>query len=516
MERFIQKYRSDVTGSLNGWDRLMIRGTIRMLAAVPPLMSFLSHVGVLLKDFGGYVEGVSQRLKEASLATAARLNRPVRYLPSSQTRKEDLARQIAESDGINEGLVCVLTCVEPCWSYSIRKDRPSKKLVLERALRKCLHLYHYWMDKDFGLMHGRVMTWLPFTIQVCVNGRLWLARQLDRLGLGYQRADNCFVRLADAAACQRAMDGLLRWNWPAFLDRIAAQVNPILPAILRGYRAGYYWSAYETEWASDVMFRSPAALAAIYPLLARGAIVAFASHNVMRFFGQKLHGNFRGQLVSDYGWRVEGIRVKHSLASNSIKMYDKAASVLRVETTINDPRRLKVYRSGEGDSGGRHEWRRMRKGVVDLRRRAEVSQAANERYYDALAALDTTQPLRQLIGPICRPTRWGDRPVRGLRPWADPDLAVLRVINRGEFAVNGFRNRDLRAAIYPQRTSDPDQARRASARVSRLLRVLRAHHLIQKISHTHRYQLTQAGRQIVTAILQAQDVSIAKLTEIAA
>ena len=41
---------------------------------------------------------------------------------------------------------------------------------------------------------------------------------------------------------------------------------------------------------------------------------------------------------------MEGVCVKHYLEENSLKMYDKQGSVLRVETTINQPRRFKVYR----------------------------------------------------------------------------------------------------------------------------------------------------------------------------
>ena len=263
------------------------------------------------------------------------------------------------------------------------------------------------MDRDFGLMHARLQTWFPFTIQVCLNGRSWLARQMDRRGMTYRQADNCFLRLDNPAGAQRLMDRLLGWDWPKFLGRIAGRVNPALPQVLRGYRVDYYWSASESEWASDVMFRSASALAAIYPALARGAITAFDSANVLRFLGKGPQGNFRAPITSDYRRRVEGLRVKHAVGSNSVKMYDKQGSVLRVETTVNDPRSLRVYRRKEGQPDGPAGWHRMRKGVADLRRRAEVSQGCNDRYFDALATLDTSTPLGKLVEPICRPTTLG-------------------------------------------------------------------------------------------------------------
>jgi hypothetical protein len=509
MEGFIQKYERNVTGVLNGWDRIRIRGTLRALTFVGGMMKYLWHAGVLLKDFGVFVEQASRRVKGACEQTAERLNRPIRYLPSSHTSKEEVATQIARSDGVEHGLIALLTCVEPCTSYEIRRDRDTHKLLLQPGFRKCLHIYHYWMDQEFGLMSARVQTWFPFAIHVCLNGRSWLTQQMDRLRMAYRRRDNCFVWLEDPIAAQGVMDRLLALNWPAFLGQIATRANPALADILHGFPASYYWSADQTEWASDVMFHKASDLAAIYPALARGAITAFDCSSVLRFLGKRPEGNTQADVTSDYGRRVEGVRVKHSVGDNSVKMYDKQGSVLRVETTINRAKDMRVYRRPEGDISGPMSWHTMRKGVVDLRRRAEVSQRCNERYYEALATLDTSTPLRDLIAPICQRVTLGRQRVRGLRPWAQEDVSLLRIINRAEFTVNGFRNRDIARELYP--SVNAEHPHRVSARISHRLRMLRAHHLINKIPHTHRYQMTPTGRQLVTAILQAQDLSLDQL-----
>jgi hypothetical protein len=105
-------------------------------------------------------------------------------------------------------------------------------------------------------------------------------------------------------------------------------------------------------------------------------------------------------------------------------------------------------------------------------------------------------------------------PVRALRPLAD-DRALLSAINHGEFAINGFRNRDLRAIFFPQ-TTDDKELRRRSAWISRKLRLLRAHALITKITGTHRYQLTSHGRKTIVAILSALRSTVAQLTPLTA
>jgi hypothetical protein len=516
MDAFIQKYQENVTGVLSGWDRLVLRGTVRSLAFAAGMMDFLRCMGVLLKDFGAFVEEKTKVLRAASIEAARRLGRPVRYLPSSRVRKEKIARDIAQADGITDGLICVLTCVEPCMSYEIRKSHSQKRLLLRPCTRKCLHLYHYWVDPVFGFMNARLQSWFPLTIYVCINGREWLARQMDSAALGYERRGNCFAGLADGERAQSLMDAQLRTPWPRVLAAVVQRLNPAHQKMLAPYQAHYYWSAHQSEWATDVMFESPEALASIYPALVRGAIPSFSSSDVMRFLGKKLTGHFQGELVSDYRRRPEGIRLKHRVKANSVKVYDKAGSVLRVETTINDPYDFKVYRPKEGDSDGSCAWRVMRKSIADLHRRAQVSQRSNDRYLEALASLDTARPLGALVEQVCRPVRWRKRRVRPLRPWSEQDRSMLQAVGRGEFVVNGFRNRDLRELLFPESSDDVPAVRRASARITARLRLLRAHGLIRKVPRTYRYILTSRGRQIVTAILQTQHLTLETLGKTAA
>ena len=116
---------------------------------------------------------------------------------------------------------------------------------------------------------------------------------------------------------------------------------------------------------------------------------------------------------------------------------------------------------------------------------------------------------------VCRPLLRDGRRYRGLNPWAEPDATLLAVIQRGEWAVNGFRNRDVRAALYPGE-ADATEQRRRSGRVTRTLARLRAHGLIRKVSGTHRYQVTASGRAIITALLAARQADVEKLIDLAA
>lgn len=516
MTEFIQQYGEKVTGVLSGFDRLVLRGRLRMLSFSEGMMGFLASAGVLLKNFGEYVEGVTEEVKAASRAEADRLGRPVRYLQSSRIAKAPIAEKIAMDDGITEGLICVLSCVEPCMSYQIHRNGETKMLELVLRQGKCLHLYHYWIDRVFGFMSARVQTWFPFSIQVCVNGREWLGRQMDKRGIRYERRENCFTQIEDVKAAQGLMNRQLKVSWSRVLAGVAKRANPAYRKILGVYQTGYYWTAHQSEWATDIMFRSASELSAIYGPLVRGGISVFSSADVMRFLGKKLDGRFRGEVVSSYRKRPEGIRIKHQVRGNSVKAYDKQGTLLRVETTINEPREFKVYRPKEGEPDGARDWRPMRKGIADLHRRAMVSQQSNKRYLQALASLNTDMPAGKLVEPTTERVSWKGRPVRGLRPWTAEDRALLEVISRGEFAVNGLRNRDVVRHLHGGAFRSPEERTRAAARVTRKLRMLRAHGIIKKVTRTHRYVLTESGREAASAILKLHTISMTQLNEIAA
>ena len=89
---------------------------------------------------------------------------------------------------------------------------------------------------------------------------------------------------------------------------------------------------------------------------------------------------------------------------------------------------------------------------------------------------------------------------------------IVEAIGRGEFAINGFRNRDLRALLYGAPAATPDEERRRAAKVTRQLRMLRAHGLIRKVPKTHRYVLSDKGQATIPAILAARQADSAKLT----
>jgi len=156
MERFLERHQDRITGVLTGFDRILFRGTLRSISYRDGLDRALQYHGVLYKDFGQFAHGLSQRIKDRVSEIVAQSGRPYIDLESSTQSKETIAQRIAERDRITEGLVCILGCVEPCQSFSIRRVAQTKMLKLVPAKRKCLE---WRFLKTQALAPKHLMSW---------------------------------------------------------------------------------------------------------------------------------------------------------------------------------------------------------------------------------------------------------------------------------------------------------------------------------------------------------------------
>jgi hypothetical protein len=511
VERFLERHKDRIVGVLSGFDRVLFRGTIRSLSHLTGFDMFLSSQGILYKDYKAFVQRNSARLKEHAKAIAAERQRLYLHVASAKQSKDELAQKIMARDGIRQGLVCVLSCVEPCQTFSVRKNQDKGKLELVSEHRKCLHLYFYFVDRDFGLMHVRLQTWAPYPIQVCLNGREYLARQMRRAGIGFQQHDNCFTQIDDLPKAQALLDRLHQRQWARFLNALARRANPLLAAKADPRLRDYYWSLRQVEYATDVLFRDAAHLQELYPHLVLHGIQQFRADEVLRFLGRHSNRRFAGEVTSEIKHRPEGVCLKHWVEENSIKMYDKHGSVLRIETTINNPRRFRVRRWATRKGQRQLCWVPMRKGLADIPRRVAISRAANQRYLQALAVVGQPQPVAGVLDPVSRRIMRDGRPYRALRPVTAEEARVFAVILGGAFVIQGFRNRDLHPALAPEAPLDRNGQRKASGRVTRCLRLLRAHGLIAKVGKARYYRVTPRGQNVMTTALKLRRMDFAQL-----
>jgi hypothetical protein len=502
MDEFLSKHQNEINGTLSMYDRIIFKGHLTQLFMGDAFKRFLDKQAVLLKDFKTYATNTTEELKAEVKDMASRAGRPYTYLDRAVTKatdgqsKEELAQAIAAKDGISEGLICIFSTLEMCRTFSVRGNHQTHKLEVVREKRKCLHFYFYYLDTEFGFMHVRLQSWFPFAIQVYINGREWLGRQLQKQGIRAQRYDNCFLAIDDLPTAQQLCQRFAHREWHRVLDAFARRVNPKLAMVETAGFGTYYWVTDQCEVAIDVMFKSREALERILPHLMRAATLNFSCENVMRFLGRKLHGNFTGEVITHVKKRPEGWCVRHSMAGNSIKMYDKY-SVLRIETTLNNSREFKVLKR----TGNQWRWTPMGKGVANIWRYYEVAIQADQRYLNALANVDLKGEAIQELDDLCRSHTKNGKRYAKFNPVANADTRIFAAAIAGHHLINGFRNGDLCARLYHSPPPSLREAKQRCTCVSRVIAKLRGHNLIAKVKNSRLYRVTNRGYRLMSAAL---------------
>ena len=276
----------------------------------------------------------------------------------------------------------------------------------------------YFLDPELGLIHIRLTTWFPFSVQVYVNGHSWLAQQMLKRRLG-----SLARQRLHGPGRSSSRSGTGRFVRRSQLDqdprRLVRQVNPLMNE--RWFRTlSYYWVVDQAEYATDLIFTSREALAGLYPRLLDHAAVNFSAKDILSFLGRRLHPRFDGEVLTHCRkGRWPGARIKHRMKNNWLKMYDKFGWVLRIETVINNPREFRVRRMRTRQGRREMGWCPMNKGVINLYRYREVSLAANTRYLEALSVVADPAPayrqVEELTEPVVVPaevTPASTRPVR--------------------------------------------------------------------------------------------------------
>lgn len=496
---FVVKFASLISWTLSCFDRVIFKGHLPISRAA----EFERFVDYTLKirraDFLKTVGPKwSERLVEHSKQFARKDGRPWEYYAGDIDKDAWAKEQLARSPVV-AGLVGVLCVMEACRTFKLAPGQDRPGFVARQVPQRVL--YYYFVDKELGLMHVRLQTWAPFTCQVYANGHDYVARHLQKKGSAFEQVDNAFVQLADPAAAQRCADRFAKLPWPKILERYARRVNPLLHAELQGL--SHYWVIDQAEYATDVRFTSQHALAGLFQRLLAFALLTFSPKKIFCYLGRKWHERFDGEVQTHYkSVREPGACIKHFMKRNWLKMYDKLALLLRVETVINQPGEFKVLRDCQHRDGTTSlGWFAMCKGVGNMHHYQSHALACNQRYLEALAAVDDPTPGYDDLKKLTEPQRHQGRSYAGFNPAREEEVRWFAAVLAGDHIAQGFRNQDIRAALYTEARRDP-QRQRHSAAVGRLLKRLQVRGLLAKVPRSRRWRVTDQGRRVMGDTLQ--------------
>lgn len=486
MELLTDRYAQNLSGVLSCYDRILVTGTLPGACFADGMTSFLNSRGIRIFDYPQFALPLRERIRANAQALAAEHGATIEHIAKAHVRKEDVVAKVLAARGDAPGLVHVISAMETCATYQPWHDKTSGSTFLRPDTTKCLHYYFYWMDAELGLIHIRVPTYCPFRLQVYFNGHSWLAARLRREGIDFVTADNAFIRIADFARAQALADTFNPELLHRHLDRYARLCCPILDV----FEQHYHWSIMQAEYSTDLVFKSEHVLRALYEQLSREAVLAVKAEQIATFLGKKLTPQLAAEIGSRLSTRIEGTCIKHRFASCSIKLYDKYARILRIETTTNDVSFFKHHRKVEHRNGRpTREIAPLKKSIYSLIDLRDILLGCNQRYLEFLSSLDDHSSGARLLERMTQPKPDGDRRFKGLNFFDRNDHALLRAVQRPEFNIHGIARHDLMQLLPGLSPS----------RLSRQLRRLRVLGVIKRAANTYRYYLTRTGRLVIAA-----------------
>jgi len=245
----------------------------------------------------------------------------------------------------------------------------------------------------------------------------------------------------------------------------------------------------QVEYATDLVFCSQTVLKPLYEQLSRQAILTVKAEHVATFLGHKITPQLAQETGSQFATRIEGTCVKHRFGKSSIKIYDKFALVLRIETT-NDVSAFKHYRKVEHQQGpASYALAPVKKNIYSLTDLAHILLGCNRRYLEYLSTLDDFSAGIWALDRLTQPRPVKGRTVRGLNFFSHPEQTLLSALHRPAFNIAGFRRADLLPVL----------AQCSPATLTRHLARRRQLHVIKRVTGTYRYYLTRAGRAAIAA-----------------
>jgi hypothetical protein len=498
LSRFVAPFTKLIVAGLSCFDRVLFKGYLPLTHG-PALEGFGDHVLKIRRgDFMAFAQKPSETWVEHAKRLAQEAGVEYRFLQGVH-RKDKRVDQILRPRPLLAGLVCAFGCRETCPSFKLirGKDRPG----LIPARRPQRVVYSYFLDPELGLISLRLTTWFPFTVPVSVNGPSWRAQQMLQRRLSFNLQDTAFTALDDPDAAQKLADSFGDQNWAKILTRLVRQVNPLMNR--RWFRSlSYYGVVDQAEDATDLIFTSRAALAGRYPRLLDHAAVPFSAKDILSFLGRRLHPRCDGEGLTDcQKGRGPGARIKPRRKNNWLKMYDKFGGVLRIETVINDPREFRVRRLRARHGRRARVWCPRNKGVINLYRDREVAVAANRRYLGALAVVDDPTPADHQVAELTEPAVVSGRSHAGFNPASPGDVRLFQAVLDGDPVLRGFRNAEIRVALYGS-TEDAGDHRRQSHAVGRRWKRLHVRGLIVKVPRSHRWHVSSKGHQVLGAVVR--------------
>lgn len=491
-----ETYQSSIQGTLSCYDRVVISATAGKFGYAGGMTSFFYEHQHRIFDFATIFQPITASIKENAERIAKDNDINIEYIRKAGAfRKEEKIAQIIAQRGTHEGLIHIYSALEISTTYAPWHDKETGKTYFKNDQTKSLHYYFYLIDKELGLCFVKVPTIAPFRLTIYFNGHNLLETKLKKRNITYRKTDNAFTNISDFSEAQKLSDNIKVEDIHSILDIFTARYCP-LPS---EWELQFNYTIQQVEYATDIIFKDSETLKPVYDNIIKTAMHTVTPEDIANFLGKRFSVLFEGEAGSKYNKRILGTRIKHQMGEISVKIYDKFGSVLRIEVTSNNVSKLRSFREVQKRDGTTEtKMAPVKKSIYSLFILTQIFKNATRRYLEFISSFDDPSDGLKKLDKVTEPVTENNRNYKGFNFFSQEDERILVTVSDGKFTLKGITNKELRKML-------PDKS---SGQISRILKRLRLHGLIKKVSKSYKYYVTALGKRIIVAGLKFKNMSL--------
>jgi len=485
MNTFYEHHKDSIRFQYACFDRILLNATIPLLLEPTAAQGFFSYHRHMYPVTRKLLHDISERYHQWVENQARQWKVPI--LEDPEGRREDIVAPYfthAKADR----MVAIIKAREPAHILVSIGGRESRGCHLERNRRWVMQYNFYLKDRELGPMFIRMCPYFPFPARVCLNQHHWIAEQLDKRGVRFQKSDNSFSGCADPEILQRIADSFSPGHLITRASKWLAYLMPFFTKEERNEHGCHHrLFIAQVEYCHNLIFRRRAVLDALQEKLLDLNRSIGQPNKLTLLFGRRINRCYRGQLqttIEDLNLGSPVIRSHYK--SSSVKQYVRDHKTLRTEPASNDVTDLGMKKAVEH--------------LPELRRRL---QQVVDNYLNVQQDILETFLNRGEMERLSQPTLLDNgKRIPGLKTNHPRQLALMHALVRFSHLAGGgiFTTTQLLPHVVETLACTISPYNIGSLRYD--LSKLRAKGLVEKLPHSRRYRLTRDGYRLCVIYLK--------------
>ena len=389
----------------------------------------------------------------------------------------------------NKGIFCILKSQEYGSTYAsylpkkFKNDETYRKIC--KAIRPVNHYYFYINEKEWtGINYIKVCSYLPFNVEIYLNGHNWLLAQFNKHKIEYKKVDNCFVEIQDMDKASKIIKTFSDDSLWQFGDKWVYKIVKLFTPKIR--EIGYYYRFYikQIKYSNNICFKSKEVLDGLFMKIIDNHRTIGNPDSISNIFQRRITKRYNAACKTTIAHFDEHPCIKSCYKKIYIKQYNKKGIILRTETVINNLRDLGLNKS-----------------VVNLPAVKKVAGNINNRYLKSISDISLKFIGNTGLDKLAESEKIGvsGKSITGIRISDSRIMRAIKALAKSSNLIHGFNNKELRREIIIKNGLKEEEY--PSTKMGYDLKRLLVKGLIKKIVGTYKYVLTELGIKICKILL---------------